>query len=593
MSIKYYLKDIFTKSIKKSFNDIPSSLQKSLIYICTHNNLGDYQCNNAMPIHHYYLKKTTYRTKGYTSLDIGQKIINNINLDNTYIQELNIKQPGFINIKIKISYLNDLLLSIIYKKAKCADIIRSLDNQSKNTLLHHKNRNIIIDYSSPNIAKEMHVGHLRSTILGDAIANILEYIGHNVTRINHIGDWGTPFGMIIHYIKKNNLNYLKLDLKDLHQIYQKSQLLYKTNEKFYKQTQYELYQLQFNQSEENIKIWNYICNISRQNFNKIYKYLNISKNLIEQGESTYYKSIPNIIKKLQKYTTKKDNEPLYIFQQDKGYKFPLILQKSNGCYTYDTTDLAAIYQRLKVKKYDDLYYIVDKGQRLHFEMIFDLAKEAHWVDEQQKTLNYISFGLILGKDHKKLKTRCGKSIKLLKLLKDGYNYIQNNNPTMSKKDILILNRASIKYADLSQHRNSDYLFSYEKMLNLKDNTAIYLLYTYARINSIINNQTSYKSEINFIEQEEQLKLDLLKLNNDEKKLILTITQFNDTLIYVIKSWEINVLCEYLYSLCSEFSTFYSKYHILNDKNRLIISYSILMILKQGLELLGIETVEKI
>jgi arginyl-tRNA synthetase len=439
------------------------------------------------------------------------------------------KTNKFFNIKLKKSYVSELFNNILNLDSE--NLIQKSDNKEK----------IIIDYSSPNVAKEMHIGHLRSTIIGDTLSNFYELLGHDVLRINHIGDFGLQFGMMINYIIKNNLKEL-IDNLDLQDIYVEANKLANSDENFNNESQVKTYELQ-NKIEPSISIHKKICEKSRQHFEKNYSILNITK-MIEIGESFYQNYIPNMIIEFDSNNILEENEGRKIIRTSiKNTNSKLTVIKSNGGYTYDTTDLCALKYRIYVQKADKIFYVVDSGQSDHFEQIFEIGKRVGWIKEQE--IKHINFGLVLGEDGKRIRSRDGGSLKLLELFDETINQTEKvllkKNSLISKETIINLAIGSIKYADLKSDRRLNYKFSFSKMLNFTGNTLCYIMYCHVRSKKVINNYLNNCEKINkFIDPNE--------LNDIDFKVIILILKFPEYINKTLITNEINHLTTYLYEL---------------------------------------------
>ena len=410
---------------------------------------------------------------------ILESIVESKGLTNN-ISNIEIAGPGFINITLSDNYLIKFIDKIIES------------NQPQFNI--PKPKKIIVDYSSPNVAKEMHVGHLRSTIIGDVIGNFYDLLENDVIRINHIGDWGTQFGMLIAFIKHNqiNLDESELNITDLHKWYKESKQLFDSDLNFNKRAHQDVVCLQKG-SKEHLNIWKNICKISELSYQEVYKRLNISTNLEICGESFYNKYLEDLVEDLDnKHLLKDDNGAKLLFVDKKNP--PLIVKKSDGGFGYDATDLAALKYRIKELKADKIIYVTDSGQNLHFELLFKAAKLAGWIDGQD--LNHVSFGVVLGEDGKRIKSRSGESIKLIDLLDEAKNiYIENNqkrkedntcriNSENLENISKIIGWNAVKYADLKHNRNNDYQFDYQKMLDTKGDTLVYQLYSWVRLKNL-------------------------------------------------------------------------------------------------------------
>lgn len=459
-----------------------------------------------------------------------------------------------------------------------------------------KKEKILVDFSSPNIAKDMHVGHLRSTIIGDSICRLFEKQGHEVHRINHIGDFGLQFGMLIEYmIEKKSESVNNLNINDLQEFYVASKKRFDTNENFKKNAYQRVVDLQRG-DKKIVDLWNEIKDISRSAYNQIYEMLNI--NLKEVGESFYQDKIPDMISELRNKNLLIDDSGRVIIKVP-NIKVPLTVIKSDGCYTYDTTDLAAIKYRLLDLGMDQIYYVVDDGQSTHLKQIFYVAKMAGWLTYQK--VNHINFGLVCGNDGKRFRTRNGETSKLIDLLYESLNRTseimntKNTNLTEQEKSNVIKNVAfgSIKYADLSSRRTKNYVFSYDKMLSLKGNTAPYLLYAYVRICSILRNVQDHLTQ-NF-EIDINLELD------EEINLLKHLVLFPNVVKRVSEDLMFNKICDYLYDLCVKFHIFFSKCRCveIHDSKICKINYTRIYlcqytqnIMSECFYVLGINTIDK-
>ncbi len=476
---------------------------------------ADYQSNIAMPLG---------KTLKITPREVAQKVLGEIRTGkDSIIGHADISGPGFINVHISMDFLKKRILS------KASDIegrlgIPKVMNPQK----------IVVDFSSPNIAKEMHVGHLRSTIIGDSLCRVLEFQGHQVLRLNHVGDWGTQFGMLIHYLRTHHelllkstimespsTNHLDLDIGDLSAFYKAAKIEFDESENFRDASRKEVVNLQQcaangvmdrnNMSTpSSIDLWKLICRKSREKFQEIYDLLKVS--LIERGESFYNPMLADLVAECRRIGVVQESEGALVifppgFVKEDGNPLPLIIQKSDGGYLYATTDLAALKHRIDIEKADRLIYVTDAGQSQHFQMVFAAAKLAGILPSTEDTsksvtVNHVTFGLVQGQDGKKIKSRSGETIRLQDLLeeamtraKDGFvSRLKESNDQLSStvgekdKELEVkaksMGIAAVKYADLAMNRESNYKFSFDKMLSLTGNTAPYMLYAYVRIEGI-------------------------------------------------------------------------------------------------------------
>jgi len=471
-----------------------------------------------------------------------------------------------------------------------------------------RKKKILVDFSSPNIAKDMHVGHLRSTIIGDSICKLYETQGHEVMRVNHIGDFGLQFGMIIQYFFENCPNYKnqELSIGDLQKFYAESKKRFDVDVDFRNASYKKVVMLQSG-DKEIIEAWNFIKDISRKAYDDIYNRLNI--NLIEVGESFYQNQIPDLIDELSQKGILCEDDGRKIIRVPNS-KVPLTVIKSDGGFTYDTTDLAAIKYRLTNLNVDEIIYVVDVGQSLHFDMLFSVAKEMGWLKEHQN-VKHVGFGLVLDEKGKKFKSRDGDTVKLNLLLDEAMiqakkalelakqkrrsNNGKNISLSENEQDDVIKSVAygSIKYADLSTLRTNNYKFSFDKMLLFEGNTGVYQLYEYVRIYSIMcqidmNKVNEHVNEFTISEKEE---LHICK----------TILLFPEIIKKLSSDLMFHTLCNYMYDLTNAFGSFYCNCRCLHyDGDTLLsINYSRILIcditksiLESCFNILGINKLKK-
>ncbi|MCZ2202203.1 arginine--tRNA ligase [Cylindrospermopsis raciborskii] len=504
--------------------------------------------------------------------------------------------PGFINLKLQTSYLESQLNAI---KTDPRLGVPRVDQPQKQ----------IVDFSSPNIAKEMHVGHLRSTIIGDCIARILEFRGHQVLRLNHVGDWGTQFGMLIAYLREVYPQALTtanvLNIGDLVSFYRQAKQRFDADPTFQEIARQEVVRLQAG-AEDTTHAWNLLCAQSRKEFQTIYDLLDIK--IVERGESFYNPFLSKLVEDLEKAGLVEENQGakcvfLEGFTNREGEALPLIVQKSDGGYNYATTDLAALLYRIREDQAKRIIYVTDAGQANHFAQFFQVAQKAGWIPDDVE-LVHIPFGLVLGEDGKKFKTRSGDTVRLKDLLDEAVFRARTDlearlqqegreeTPEFIHNVAQTVGISAVKYADLSQNRTSSYVFSYDKMLSLKGNTAPYMLYAYVRTQGI-----SREGKIDF---ENYLAPDAKIILQEETELALAkhLLQLDDILYQVEQDLLPNRLCEYLYSLSEKFNKFYDRCPVLKTEDpirtsRLMLCYVTARTLRLGLDLLGIKVVERI
>ncbi|MFM7424140.1 MAG: arginine--tRNA ligase, partial [Elainella sp.] len=464
----------------------------------------------------------------------------------------------------------------------------------------------IVDFSSPNIAKEMHVGHLRSTIIGDSIARTLEFLGHDVLRINHLGDWGTQFGMLIAHLKDAYPDALTtanaLALGDLTSFYKQAKQRFDEDEAFRETARLEVVELQAG-NPETLKAWNLLCQQSFLAFEEIYRLLGIQ--ITNRGESFYNLLLAAVVQDLDQAGLLVEDQGaqcvfLEGFTNKEGKPLPLIIKKSDGGYNYATTDLAAVRYRIQQDQAERIIYVTDAGQGNHFAQVWQVAKRAGWIPDSVE-LVHVPFGLVQGEDGKKFKTRSGDTVRLKDLLDEAVSRVkadlerrlQEENrqepPEFVEHVAEVIGISAVKYADLSQNRTSNYIFSYDKMLALQGNTAPYMLYAYARINGIRR-----KGEIDF----QHLEGQTVTLQEEvEFALAKYLLGFDEMLSAVETELMPNRICQYLFELSQKFNQLYERCPILQSAepqrtSRLILADLTARTIKLGLSLLGIEVLER-
>jgi arginyl-tRNA synthetase len=545
---------------------------------------GDYQANVALSLS---------KRLGKQPRAIASSIVENLDVS-AICEAPEIAGPGFINLKLKTAYLEAQLNTIQTDPRLGVPTAKTPQRE-------------IVDFSSPNIAKEMHVGHLRSTIIGDCIARILEFRGHDVLRLNHVGDWGTQFGMLIAYLREVYPQALTtanaLEIGDLVSFYRQAKQRFDADEAFQETARQEVVRLQAG-AEDTIHAWKLLCEQSRQEFQVIYDLLDI--NIIERGESFYNPLLPGIVADLQQSGLLVENQGaqcvfLEGFTNREGEPLPLIVQKSDGGYNYATTDLASLRYRIQQDDAKRIIYITDAGQANHFAQFFQVARKAGWIPENVE-LVHVPFGLVLGEDGKKFKTRSGDTVRLRDLLDEAIsraradleNRLQEYQRTETAEFIAhaaqVIGISAVKYADLSQNRTSNYIFSYDKMLSLKGNTAPYMLYAYVRTQGI-----SREGNIDF----EQLGADAKIALTEDTELTLAkhLLQLSEVIGAVEEDLLPNRLCDYLYQLSDKFNKFYENCPVLPSEepvrtSRLALCNLTARTLKLGLSLLGIQVLER-
>ena len=459
---------------------------------------------------------------------------------------------------------------------------------------------VVVDLSSPNLAKEMHVGHLRSTIIGDAVARALEFLGDIVIRQNHVGDWGTQFGMLLAYLQDQPVE-CETDLGDLEQFYRAAKKRFDESAGFADRARGLVVKLQAG-DPECLRLWQRFNEISLAHCQKVYDRLGVKLGPADvRGESAYNADLAQIVADLEARGLLSESDGAQCvfmdeYQNAEGKPLPVIVQKADGGYLYATTDLAAMRYRSQTLKADRVLYFVDQRQALHFQMAFEVARRAGFVHEGMD-LEHMGFGTMNGADGRPFKTRDGGTVKLIDLLDEAelraYALVKGKNPELDEAELRRIARAvgigAVKYADLSKHRTSDYSFNFELMLSFEGNTAPYLLYAYTRVASIFRKLGKEIAEIGG-------QIDLQA--EQEQALAAKLAQFAEVVNAVAAKGTPHVLCSYLYELAGLFSSFYEHCPILAAEDE-AVQHSRLRLaaltgrtLKQGLELLGLDTLER-
>ncbi len=562
----------------------------ALVKPATDPKFGDYQANGVMALAKQL--KTNPRK-------LAEQVVEKLDLSDI-CEELEIAGPGFINLRLKPDFLAGRLLGIN------ADSNRLGVEQAATP------RTVVVDFSGPNIAKQMHVGHLRSTIIGDCICRTLEFLGHNVIRQNHIGDWGTQFGMLCaNYDRKLRQTSatgaaMRADapLADQEAFYREAKSLYDSNAQFRKEARAAVVGLHRGDGVWT-RYWEIIRKSSIDHCQELYDRLGIILRAQDvRGESEYNNDLAAVVKDLEKSGFAKESEGAVCvfpegFKNKEGEPLPLIVQKSDGAYLYATTDLAAIRYRVGQLKADRIIYVTDARQSLHFEMVFAVARMASWAKDSTKLI-HVTFGSVLGENGKPLKTREGENVKLKDLLDEAVErakaVVEQKNPELPPEKKAEIAQAvgigAVKYADYSNNRTSDYIFSFDKMLAMDGNTAPYMQYAYARIKSI-----ERKGQINI--EKELAKVKQLNLTEPaELDLAKQLIRYGEAIESAVADYRPNYLTTYLYELAQKFSGFYTDCPVLAaepDKRptRLLLCRLTELTIKHGLsELLGIKVVEQ-
>ncbi len=562
---------------------------KGIVRVASNPKFGDYQANGAMAL----AKKVKTNPR-----KLAEKIIEKLDIDDI-CEKPEIAGPGFMNFSLKEEYVKEKILEIFSDKERLG--VPETEDSEK----------AVVDFSGPNIAKQMHVGHLRSTIIGDCICRVLDFMGDEVVRQNHIGDWGTQFGMLIAYMKRKNPEVIEnpdsVHISDLEQFYKNAKALCDNEADFQKQARQEVTRLH-SHDPDTVKVWEHIVNESRRHYQPVYDLLEVDLHEEnERGESFYAQKLPKIVEEMKEKRLAENSEDaicifLEGFKNKEGEPLPFIIQKSDGAYLYATTDLAALKYRIEQIGADKIIYVTDSRQKLHFEMLFKAAEKAGWLKDDIE-LSHVMFGTVLGEDNKPFKTRSGENIKLMDLLQQAISrardIVEEKNPGLSDKKKEDVSKAvgigAVKYADFSNNRTSDYIFSLDRMLAMEGNTAPYMQYAYARVRSIgrkgkekgidVNSEISSVKKINIEDK-------------SEKDIAKHLIRYGEVIESCAKDYMPNYLTGYLYDLAQKFSSFYTNCPVLQADehkraSRLLLCELTARTIRHGLnDLLGIRVVEQ-
>jgi arginyl-tRNA synthetase len=577
------VRDLFVAAVSQAF---PAASAAGVAVKATSEiKFGDYQFNSAMAIFKE-LKDSGNAGAVKSPRDVAVRIQQCLPASEL-ISKTEIAGPGFVNVFLNASWIAGQIQAI---------------NSNGVLPLVVDSKHVIVDFSSPNIAKEMHVGHLRSTIIGDCICRMLEFLGHRVERVNHVGDWGTQFGMLITHLRDTSPQFMQSEasIGDLTKFYKESKARFDNEPAFKKTSQEEVPKLQSG-DPTSLAAWTKLCEVSRVEFAKVYDRLDI-RGLVEVGESFYNSRIPAAIQMCEAAgIVSQETDPK--FGTCKIIKFedeavPLMVQKSDGGFGYDSTDLAAIHYRFVEKNADWVVYVTDSGQWGHFRLVFKAAQRMGWIPPH-KRVDHVGFGLVLGSDGKKFKTRAGDTVRLYELLDEAMlrakaSIFQKQQveckdeegvpvAALSLEDAESIERiarsvgyGAVKYADLKTTRIMDYTFDFDRMLDFKGNTAVYLLYAYARIQSIFRKAGVAPESLNAVipglEHPSGVCMCVFcwvstfrsRYGPAEVALAKQLLSFHDAFDSVVDNLMPHTLCEYLFSTASLFSDFFRDCKVVGD-----------------------------
>ena len=584
--MKIFINEI-SDVVKNAFEELGYDRDTGKVNISNRPDLCQFQCNGALANAKKFKK---------SPMIIANDVLNKLKVNNIF-SKIEIVAPGFINIDI-----NDEFLICYVNK------MNNVDNYGVSSVSEIKK--IVVDYGGANVAKPLHVGHLRPAIIGESVKRIAKFLGHNVIGDVHLGDWGLPIGMVIAEVKRRNASLPYFDddftgeypieapftIDELEEIYPYASRLAKSDILFMEQA--KQITAEFQQGKKGyIALWNHILKVSVTDLKKNYEALDVHFELWN-GESDAQKFIPEMIELLKEEGYAKESEGALIFEvaesEDRSPIPPLLLLKSDGASLYGTTDLATVLERVRDMKADEIIYLADKRQSLHYEQFFRAAKKSG-IAKDTTELSYIGFGTMNGQDGKPFKTRDGGVMRLstlIKALKDASKAKLVNNKSISEDEIEEISAkvglAALKYGDLSNQASKDYIFDIERFISFEGNTGPYMLYTIVRIKSILNKANYINNDIKI----------LIPKSDSERMLMLQLVKFNETIKLSFKERAPHKICEFIYELSNCFNKFYNDTQILSeeDENKksswLTLINLVKDVLEQSLNLLGINTVEK-
>ena len=622
-NVQHILDERVAAAMRAAFPDAPDS--PAIVMPCPERSrgaaqdarFGDYQANGAMAL----AKRLKAKPR-----DVAERIIAHLDISEL-CEKPEIAGPGFINLRLRPDWVGrqigliNVPVSAPPNAEPAAEAAGYLDRLGVDQVANPET--VVVDYSAPNLAKEMHVGHLRSTIIGDALVRMLQFVAHDpddVIRQNHVGDWGTQFGMLVAYLdfKKlivpdptdpNRFHANVEALEDLEVLYQEAKRLFDTDPDFARESRECVVKLQRGEPRT-LTIWRDFLLLSMGHCKKVYEKLGVRLTDADiRGESAYNDDLPNVIEALTAkgmlvesegaqcvFVKDADGKPRFVAKD--GTPLPLIVQKSDEGYLYSTTDLAAIRYRVGQLKAGRILYVVDARQALHFAMVFAVARAAGFAPAKV-ALEHVAFGTMMGADGRPFKTREGGTVKLMDLLdeaeKRAYDLVSEKSadvPETERRRIArIVGIGAVKYADLSQNRTSDYVFSWEKMLALDGNTAPYMQYAYARIRSI------FRKGEHAAESLRQEAAPIALAEPQELALGKMILRFPEILDRALEDYRPNILAAYLYDLAGAFTAFYDACPVIQSpeplrSERLKLCDLTARVIERGLGLLGIETAER-
>ena len=543
---------------------------------------ADAQANGALAL---------AKSLGLAPRDVAQKALDAAGDLSDMVESTEIAGPGFVNLVFSTPFIASEL-SVAMQDSRLG--VRAADDA----------HTVVVDYSAPNVAKEMHVGHLRSTVIGDALVRALQYVGHTVIRENHIGDWGTPFGMLIeHLIDLGEENAAhELGVGDLDGFYKEARRKFEADDAFKARARNRVVMLQGGDADT-LRLWQTLVNESTRYFNKVYSQLDVLLTDDDlMGESAYNPLLAEVVDRLRTKGLLEESDGAEVvfpagFTNRENEPLPLIIRKGDGGYNYATSDLACVIDRVERLGAKSMLYVVGAPQAQHLQMVESVARMAGWLPENY-VMNHVAFGSVLGSDKKMLKSRAGDTVKLAALLDEAVERaataVAEKNPEMSESDRADVARmigiGAVKYSDLSTDRVKDYIFDWDRMLSFEGNTAPYLQYAHARICSIFRRAGVDRSSVRGGQP----------ILNDprERALALRILRFDSAVWEMIDTLSPHKLCTYLFDLATDFTSFYEHCSVLKAESdsirdsRLLLCDSTARTMEHGLALLGIRAPEQ-
>jgi len=623
-SLSKFVERLFKAAIDAAFPGL--GWKDAAVMRCGNEKFGDFQCNAPMSV--FKALKTAKSSEAAllkSPRDVGAAIAANLP-ENDVLDNVTVAPAGFVNTTVKNSVVGATALGIAASNAAAPpDADFCFGGRKK----------VLVDFSSPNIAKEMHVGHLRSTIIGDTLSRVLEFCGHDVARVNHVGDWGTQYGMMICEIRDSygaKFFEERPTITDLTVSYKKAKKRFDEEPGFKERARQTVVVLQSGEDPEYRKIWEFLCELSRKEFDKVYDRLDI--HLEEFGESYYNDMIPPTIDELLQRSRQQgkgaaaksssagntngddsaaeelpfvevdEQDAVFVHLPGRGY--PLILRKSDGGYGYDSTDMAALRHRIFDLKKDWLVYVTDLGQRDHFHMCFQAAEIAGWLDSEHHKLRHVGFGVVQGDDGKRFKTRSGDTVRLVDLLDAAVDRmrdslkarVEDGKCPLNEKEVeeaaAVIGYGGVKYFDLHQHPETNYQFSYDKMLSTSGNTAVYLLFAHARLASILRKADADVAAL--LETKNGSSSYDLTAHPKERSLAFELGFFTEVVEAVANEYQPSRLCDFLYKLATKFTEFVTECKVLGDprqSERLLLCAATGIVMRQSFDLLGIKHLDRI